>query len=313
MKNKNRIKRTNTNSSLTVTSPEDERSKQFYAKNEEIVKENISNPPPSIISENSCTTKNCSHYIEKNRLHLYKGKFLFSIIIFTLAIIGLFVLFHISHVNSQDKIITAHQNFCNEITHKYLETLTVKKDSTIVLDKVITDIIAENQKSTLSLLDLQYNKLQNDFAILSLWAGILMIVFLIFSIYSIFKVDEMQKQGRDYLLKIEEISSSTNKISETLTKQSQEKIDNLDKMAQEEMTRLSTEYERQITELTEEIAKIQKTFEKAVKEKIVEFEGAILKYKSELKQNSINNEQMLFQFVEAIKKSATSSNKEQKG
>lgn len=264
-------------------------------------------------TENKCSKKNCTHYIEKKTLHLYKGKFLFSIITFTVAIIGLFILFHISYINSQDKIITAHQNFCDEITHKYLESLTVKKDSTIVLDKLVTDLIAENQKSTLSLLDLQYNKLQNDFAILSLWAGVLMIVFLIFSIYSIFKVDEMQKQGRDYLSKIEEISTSTSKISEDITHQSQEKIDNLDKMAQAEMKRLSIQYEHQISELTEEIAKIQTTFELTVKEKTTEFESAISTYRRELEQSATNSKQIWSQIVEAIKNSDTSSNKEQKG
>lgn len=206
-----------------------------------------------------------------------------------------------------------HQNFCKDIAGR-LESLTVENDSTVVLDKVISDLIAENQKNTLSLLELQYNKLQSDFAILSLWAGVLMIVFLIFSIYSIFKVDEMQKQGRDYLLKIEEISSSANEVSEKLTQQSQEKIENLDKMAQEEMEKLSAEYAKQLSELKEEIFKIQNSFQGIVKEKASDFEKTISTYREELKQNAIKNEQMLVQIVEAIKNSgASSSNKEQKG
>lgn len=115
----------------------------------------------------------------ENRLSLYKGKFLFSIIAFTVAVIILFILFHVSYVNSQERIVSIHQNFCKDIAGR-LESLTVENDSTVVLDKVISDLIAENQKNTLSLLELQYNKLQSDFAILSLWAGVLMIVFLIF-------------------------------------------------------------------------------------------------------------------------------------
>lgn len=123
----------------------------------------------------------------------------------------------------------------------------------------------------------------------------------------------MQKQGRDYLFKIEDISSSTNRISEDIAKQSQDKIENLDIMAKDKMKNLSAEYENQLNELKEEIYKIQETFQKTVKDKTAEFENAISTYKNELKQNTIKNEQMLAQFVEAIKNLGTSSNKEQKG
>lgn len=294
-----------------VVPKENERNKQrINPSKEDVILENVSS---NTTSEDCCHTKNCSHYIGKNRLSLYKGKFLFSIIAFTVAVIILFILFHVSYVNSQERIVSIHQNFCKDIAGR-LESLTVENDSTVVLDKVISDLIAENQKNTLSLLELQYNKLQSDFAILSLWAGVLMIVFLIFSIYSIFKVDEMQKQGRDYLLKIEEISSSANEVSEKLTQQSQEKIENLDKMAQEEMEKLSAEYAKQLSELKEEIFKIQNSFQGIVKEKASDFEKTISTYREELKQNAIKNEQMLVQIVEAIKNSgASSSNKEQKG
>lgn len=82
----------------------------------------------------------------ENRLSLYKGKFLFSIIAFTVAVIILFILFHVSYVNSQERIVSIHQNFCKDIAGR-LESLTVENDSTVVLDKVISDLIAENQKT----------------------------------------------------------------------------------------------------------------------------------------------------------------------
>ncbi len=90
------------------------------------------------------------------------------------------------------------------------------------------------------MLELQYNKLQHDFTVLSLWAGILMIVFLIFSIYSIFKVDEMQKkQGRDYLDKMEDFSIKAKENSGNIEKQAAKKIKSLNDQADDEIKKLS--------------------------------------------------------------------------
>ena len=44
---------------------------------------------------------------------------------------------------------------------------------------------------------MEFEKLQNDFNFISLWAGLLTIVCLIFSIYSIFKTDEMLKKSEN--------------------------------------------------------------------------------------------------------------------
>ena len=118
--------------------------------------------------------------------------------------------------------------FYDNLTNKYLKSLTLTKDSTISLDQVVIDIVEEKQKESLSLLELQYNKLQHDFTILSLWAGILMIVFLIFSIYSMFKVDEMQKQGRDYLNTMEGFSIEAKNISDSIEDKANEEISSLE-------------------------------------------------------------------------------------
>ena len=53
------------------------------------------------------------------------------------------------------------------------------------------------QSETKALLELEFNKIQNEYETLALWAGILTIVFLIFSFYSMFKTDELLNQGRE--------------------------------------------------------------------------------------------------------------------
>lgn len=259
-----------------------------------------------------CKTENCSHYIDKDRLHLYKGKFLCSIIICTVCIIGLFSLFLLSNSSSQDKIVSLHENFCNDLANKYLKSLTLTNDSTIRLDDIVVDIVQESQKNSLSLLELQYNKIQNDFTVLSLWAGILMIVFLIFSIYSMFKTDEMQKQGREYLNKMEEFSKKARETSESIEEQATSQIAALEKNTVEEMQKLSDESKKQLSQLQVKIAELQKIFENAVSTKTIEFENSVTaktnefeisvqQYKSMLEANSKRNDKLFNQLVNAIR------------
>lgn len=257
--------------------------------------------------DTKCENNNCSHYINKNRLHLYKGKFLFSIIICTICVIGIFVLFQLNYSNSQDKIVEVQENFYNNLTNKYLKSLTITKDSTISLDQVVIDIVQENQKESLSLLELQYNKLQHDFTVLSLWAGILMIVFLIFSIYSMFKVDEMQKQGRDYLKTMEENSTKAKEISDSIEIKANEKIVSLENRTIEEMSKLSDEYRKQVDELKATINRLKSEFETSVKAKTAEFETSVQKHKGELEQSSKRNEELFSQLVAAIRETGSSS------
>ena len=256
-------------------------------------------------------SENCSHYIDKKRLRLYKGKFLISIIVCTICIIAIFVLFHLNYRGSQNKVIEVQKEFYDNLTNKYLKSLTITKDSTISLDQVVIDIVEEKQKESLSLLELQYNKLQHDFTVLSLWAGILMIVFLIFSIYSIFKVDEMQKQGRDYLDKMEDFSIKAKENSGNIEKQAAKKIKSLNDQADDEIKKLSFASNKQLEELQTNITTIQKDFESSVAEKTLEFQKTIQQYRDEMKKTSEQNNKLLGDFVRLLV-SSNSSGKESK-
>lgn len=177
--------------------------------------------------------------------------------------------------------------FYDNLTNKYLKSLTLTKDSTISLDQVVIDIVEEKQKESLSLLELQYNKLQHDFTILSLWAGILMIVFLIFSIYSMFKVDEMQKQGRDYLNTMEGFSIEAKNISDSIEDKANEEISSLEERTTKAMNGLSTESKKQLDDLKNTIDKLQSEFESSVKTKAREFEKTVETYKKSLNKARI--------------------------
>lgn len=48
-----------------------------------------------------------------------------------------------------------------------------------------------------ALLELEFNRVQNEFEALEIWAGILTVIFLIFSFYSLFKTEQLENQSRE--------------------------------------------------------------------------------------------------------------------
>lgn len=53
-----------------------------------------------------------------------------------------------------------------------------------------------------SLLQLEFNKMQNEYEALEIWAAILTVVFLIFSFYSFFKTEKLEEDGRQSITRI---------------------------------------------------------------------------------------------------------------
>jgi len=85
----------------------------------------------------------------------------------------------------------------------------LKRDSTLVKMQ-----INQAQQDTKTLLTLEFNKIQQEYQELQLWAAVLTIVFLIFSFYSLFKTDDLMKQGRDGLKDIQKIKNDSQIIVE---------------------------------------------------------------------------------------------------
>lgn len=76
-----------------------------------------------------------------------------------------------------------------------------------------TSIFNDNQKEISSfhqevkaLLELEFNRIQNEFEAIEIWTGILTIIFLIFSFYSLFKTEQLEKQAKDELLRLKKIN-----------------------------------------------------------------------------------------------------------
>ena len=140
-----------------------------------------------------------------------------------------------------------------------------------------------------SLLDLEFNKIQNEFEAFEIWAGILTIIFLIFSFYSFFKTEQLELQGKTALRLINEIQTKSENLLKSLEREKTDMINSIEtsykvwsrmkgdsikkllvKKSQEYQAQLSedyqSEYDKKIMEITEGInQKVAETLTKSEK------------------------------------------------
>lgn len=89
----------------------------------------------------------------------------------------------------------------------YLEVTTRELD---VKEKMKSDPNLEYKllrNEVRSLLQLEFNKIQNEYEALEIWAAILTVVFLIFSFYSFFKTEKLEEDGRKSINRINEMEN----------------------------------------------------------------------------------------------------------
>lgn len=251
-------------------------------------------------TDTECTEKNCAHFINKSKTGFYKSKFLISIIICTIVTICLFIFFSISYSKSQDEIIKIHSSFCKE-TEVYLKSLSTQNDSIKLINESVIYKINERNNAIAAMMEMQYNKIQNDFSLLSLWAGLLTIVFLIFSIYSIFKVDEMQKQGREYLNQIGDISTKAKDTSHQIDDLYNEKVADMNKKTEEELNKLKKEANERLSEIDKKINDISNSFQEEVNKKTTEFNNTAEATVKQINDAANDNQSLFIKLFELIK------------
>lgn len=115
----------------------------------------------------------------------------------------------------------------------------LKKDSLLINRQ-----LADSQHATNELLELNFNRIQHEYTVLALWAGVLMIVFLIFSFYSLYKTDDIAKQGKDSLKEIVEkgdnVLSGLNEQQRVLMEQANATIAQINKETRESQNKMDT-------------------------------------------------------------------------
>lgn len=98
---------------------------------------------------------------------------------------------HDRFVESQDRIVAI---FSHQVSLPIKQQFQVNK--TIQQQQEEQEQFHQEIKS---LLDLEFNRIQNEFESFEIWAGIITIIFLIFSFYSLFKTEQFERQGKDTL------------------------------------------------------------------------------------------------------------------
>lgn len=225
-----------------------------------------------LIMDNKCNERQCAHYIDSKHLHLYKNKFLYTIVIATALCVSCFLYLSCSFKDSCDRIVGANSASMRKID-SMLRPAKMSKDSCYYVNEQLAATIKNNMAENRSLLEMQVSRIQSDFSLLSLWAGILMIVFLVFSIYSMFKTDELIKQSRESLKRIEESAKQTNVVIETIRHKTEEEIEKVTQKANEEANKISTESLQTLEDVKKEIFNMRDEFSNMVKERSDTFEN----------------------------------------
>lgn len=172
----------------------------------------------------------------------YKWQFIGSLLVVSIiAMIG-FGLLSVSYHNRLDRIEEMQRTDCKQIS-QLLSSSNMNKQVVTAENAKIAESFEKHEERMQSLMEMEFEKLQNDFNFISLWAGLITIVFLIFSIYSIFKTDEMLKKSE----KVYEDIKTKSDVIDNFTK-------NIQKKYRSELKTLTKESDDFLKELTQKIS-----------------------------------------------------------
>ena len=211
------------------------------------------------------------HYNPKTRT-----KFFWSIFVLTVVFGGIQVYNCCKAKDRQDRIFKVLSD--SETTLKSQNTSTIdysdssvvdsnflnkrdslqssKKDTIVSSGKISKDSelsISQNIRSTIEniekLLHLEIAKIEEERTSLTLWIGMITVVFLIFSFYSMLKSDDLVKQSQDGLDKIQECNKKVEEIKTTW----ENKISEVDKELEKKYKSLDIKFEELKNEKKEDI------------------------------------------------------------
>ena len=153
-----------------------------------------------------------------------RKSFVTTVILTVIVTIGAFV-YKGHQVTVELQSITRMQYQDDRALEKILSKISEKKNYNMS-DLALSAIETRNARAE-HIMELAITDLKSDVDILSLWAGIITIVFLVFSIYSIFRTDEMLAKANETLESIKEKERTAESIVKQLTESQETQIRNL--------------------------------------------------------------------------------------
>lgn len=144
----------------------------------------------------------------------------FSALLICCGLYGYAIYLHNGHiVEGQNRIIRTYS--------QQLERIESRRNSINIRDNQREKEMEAFHQEVKSLLELEYNRIQNEFEAVEIWTGILTVIFLIFSFYSLFKTEQLENQSKNELLRIKKISEDGNRQISEFNKVSTEGLNNL--------------------------------------------------------------------------------------
>ena len=232
-----------------------------------------------------CNNKECSYNIHSKNYFVNHWGYLLCILSVSIISGIFFYSYNKTYDDGIKDIVAFHKNFCS--SYEFEKEICVT-DSVVIYQDIRP--VLENHISTVTnCLETQYDKLQNDYTILTILASVLMIIFLIFSIYSMFKIDEIQKQSRESLRQIDDIYAKVKNKSE-----------NLDDLVEKAIDKVDNTFNNKIAE-----------FSLKIQEKSSEVKSQIENYEKEVTEAAATNQQLYGKLVDILTRGAASAKAEE--
>lgn len=207
-----------------------------------------------------CKEGSCAHFISGDTFHVYRHKFIWIISIAAIMSSICFIVLTYNFYKSQEVIVEDNKIAIEQI-HSMLKTIINSKDSTrIQANQYLSYGVKTHMNEVKSLLELQSANIKSEFSILSLWAGVLMIVFLVFSIYSMFKTDELLKQSREGLRAIENAEEKAASIITKVETKTDEELNKVSQKANDESMKIQENAQQTIDEVKKDIDAMRISF-----------------------------------------------------
>jgi myosin heavy subunit len=160
----------------------------------------------------------------------------------------------------------------------------LQKDSAVFKREILL-----SQEEMSNLVEMHIDKIENDYAQIGIWGGVLSVIFIIFGFFAIFKIEESKSEAKDVLNEVKELGRNASKEVEKLQNQATNLDSSLTKIRQDSNTFLETKTKElqslveTETKAREELGEITKLLEE-VKAKNAQYEWSIEAMHDQMKQ-----------------------------
>lgn len=204
---------------------------------------------------------------------------------------------------SQERIVTEHVRHITKVDSLFfdMKEIILSNDSgnianaPVLLSQLQKDSalfkreILLSQEEMSNLVELHIDKIENDYAQIGIWGGVLSVIFIIFGFFAIFKIEEskseartvlneVKEQGRNASNEVKKLQNQATNLDSSLSKIQQDSNTFIENKTKELQTVVETE-----TKAKEELGKITKLLEE-VEAKNAQYKWSIEAMRDQMKQ-----------------------------